>query len=107
MGLFDRFKSALQKTKDVLRTDVRDLFKAGVILDEPKLEDFHRGLIRTDMGVVAASAIIDELRTKFGGRTVDPDDVWNVVRTKLKEILHGAGDVLWDTDDPLSPLKLA
>lgn len=106
MGLFDRFKSALQKTKDVLRTDVRDLLKKGVILDEQKLEDFHRGLIRTDMGVVAASAIVDELRTKFGGRTVDPDEVWNVVRGKLKEILHGAGDVQWDANDPLSPLKL-
>jgi fused signal recognition particle receptor len=107
MALFDRFKSALQKTKDVLRTDVRDLFKAGVILDDDRLEEFHRGLIHTDMGVVAASAIVDELREKFGGRTVNPEDIWNVVRTKLKEILRGSGDVRWDTDDPLSPLNLA
>ncbi|REJ72528.1 MAG: signal recognition particle-docking protein FtsY [Planctomycetota bacterium] len=107
MGLFDRFKSALTKTKDVLRTDVRDLLKAGVILDEEKLEEFHRGLIHTDMGVTAAGAIVDELREKFGGRTVEPDKVWAVVKDKLKEILRGEGDCRWDLDDPLSPLKLA
>jgi len=28
MGLFDKLKRGLQKTKDILRTDVRDLFKA-------------------------------------------------------------------------------
>jgi fused signal recognition particle receptor len=107
MGLFDRFKTALTKTKDVLRTDVRDLFKAGVIIDEARLEDFYRGLIHTDMGVVAAGAIVDELRAKFGGRTVQPDEVWTIVKDKLKEILRGSGDVAWDLDDPLSPLKLA
>jgi len=101
MGLFDKFKSALKKTKDVLRTDVRDLFKAGVILDENKLEEFHRGLIHTDMGVVAAGAIVDELRERFGGRTAQPEDVWNIVKTKLKEILRGAGDCRWDLADPL------
>lgn len=107
MGLFDKLKGALQKTKDVLRTDVRDLFKAGVILDEPKLEEFHRGLITTDMGVQAAKAIVDELRTRFGGRTVQPDDVWNTVKDTVKEILRGSGDCQWNVADPLSPLHLS
>jgi fused signal recognition particle receptor len=106
MGLFDKFKNALKKTKDVLRTDVRDLFKAGVILDDEKLEDFHRGLITSDMGVQAATAIVDELRQKFGGRTVEPGDVWGVVKDNLKQVLRGTGDCRWDTSDPLSPLKL-
>jgi fused signal recognition particle receptor len=107
MGLFDKLKGALQKTKDVLRTDVRDLFKKGAILDEPQLETFHRGLITTDMGVVAAGQIVDELRAKYGGRTVQPEEIWNVVKEKLKEILRGPGDCQWDPTDPLSPLKLA
>ncbi|HBL47881.1 MAG TPA: signal recognition particle-docking protein FtsY, partial [Planctomycetaceae bacterium] len=38
MGLFDRLKRGLEKTKEVLRTDVRDLFKAGEILDDQKIE---------------------------------------------------------------------
>lgn len=107
MGLFDKLKSALTKTKNLLRTDVRDLFKAGEILDEAKLEEFHRGLITTDMGVVASGEVVAELREKQGGRTVDPTAVWGVVRSKLKEILRGQGDCKWDNNDPLSPLKLA
>lgn len=107
MALFDKLKSALQKTKDVLRTDVRDLLKKGEILDEPKLEQFHRGLITTDMGVVAAGEIVDELREKFGGRTIVPDEIWGVVKAKLKEILRGPGDCRWDVNDPLSPLRFA
>ncbi|MFV0443706.1 MAG: signal recognition particle-docking protein FtsY [Planctomycetaceae bacterium] len=107
MGLFDKLKSALTKTKEVLSTDVRDLFKAGVILNEEKLEEFHRGLIRTDMGVTAATEIVGELRTKSGGRTVQPDEIWKVVKDKLKEILRGKGDCRWDVNDPLSPLKMS
>ena len=107
MGLFDKLKAAVQKTRDILRTDVRDLFKAGVILDEEKLEEFHRGLIHTDMGVVAAKALVDEIRAKCGGRTVQPSEIWDTVRHKLKEIMKGKGDAVWDASLPLSPLKKA
>lgn len=107
MGLFDQLKSALKKTKDVLRTDVRDLLKKGEILDEAKLEEFHRRLITTDMGVAAAGEIIDSLRKEYGGRTIEPDAIWANVQGTLKSILHGSGDVEYAADDPLAPLSLA
>ncbi|MBT5019849.1 signal recognition particle-docking protein FtsY [Planctomicrobium sp.] len=107
MALFGKLKSALKKTKDVLRTDVRDLLKAGEILDEQKLEEFHRGLITTDMGVEAAGEVIDSLRKEFGGRTVDPNAIWKDVKGTLKEILTGDGSTTWNQDDPLSPLNMA
>ena len=107
MGLFDKLKGALQKTKDVLRTDVRDLFKTGVILDEAKLEEFQKGLITTDMGVSASNQIVEDLRKKFLGRTMVLDDVWATVKERLRIILIGKGDVTWDPKNPLSPLKLA
>lgn len=107
MALFSKLKSALKKTKDVLRTDVRDLFKAGEILDEAKLEEFHRGLITTDMGVEAAGEVVDSLRKEFGGRTVDPQAIWNDVKKTLKDILKGDGSVLWDAENPVSPLRMA
>ncbi|QDT54126.1 Signal recognition particle receptor FtsY [Caulifigura coniformis] len=107
MGLFDKLKGALQKTKDVLRTDVRDLFKAGVILDEPKLEEFQKGLITTDMGVSASNQIVEDLRKKYLGRTMVLDEVWGTVKERLRIILVGKGDVAWDSKNPLSPLKLA
>ncbi len=106
MGLFDKLKQGLQKTKQLLQTDVRDLFKAGEILDEAKLERFEARLVQTDMGIDAAGEIVAELRNKFLGRTVVIDDVWGTVKETLKSILKG-GDGHWDPADPVSPLNFA
>ena len=89
MALFDKFKSGLQKTRQVLNTDVRDLFKAGSILDEAMLEEFEGRLIRTDMGVAAADEIVAELREKHLGRTVDPRAIAETVNGKLRDLLAG------------------
>ena len=105
MGLFDKLKRGLQKTKDVLRTDVRDLFKSGEILSESKLQDFYGRLIATDMGVVSATAILEELKLKHLGRTVVIDEIWETIRVKLKSLLKGGQDHLWDVNQPLSPLN--
>src|SRR4029077_4127548 len=106
MGLFDKLKKGLQKTKDLLRTDVRDLFKEGEILTPEKLQDFYARLIATDMGVESATAILDELKEKHLGRTVDIDAIWDTIKTKLKSLLKGGQDHLWDVIRPLSPLNL-
>jgi len=107
MGFFDHLKSALKKTSDVLRTDVRDLLKAGEILDENKLEEFYRGLITTDMGVAAATEVIDALRKEFGGRTVVPEKIWELVRVRVKAILQGDSPQPWNSSEPVSPLSMA
>lgn len=104
MGLFDRLKKGLQKTKQILRTDIRDLFKSGAILDDQLLEDFEARMIRTDMGVAAADRVVSRLREEHGGRTVDVDAVWQTIRTEMAGLLRGTDAVRWDTSDPLSPL---
>ena len=107
MGLFDRLKRGLEKTRQILRTDIRDLFRSGSILDERLLQDFEGRLIRTDMGVGASTRIIDRLRSEHGGRTVDVDAIWKTVHDELVELLKGKNDVRWDLSDPLSPLARA
>lgn len=107
MGWFDRLKQGLQKTKQLLQTDIRDLFKSGEILDEAKLEMFEARLIRTDMGVAAAQRIVTELRTQYLGRTLDLPQLWGTVKSTLKDLLKGSDDVHAVADQPLSPLKKA
>ncbi len=107
MGLFDRLKRGLEKTKQILRTDIRDLFKSGEILDDKLLQDFEARLIRTDMGVAASTRIVEKLRAEHGGRTVNVDAIWKTVREELIELLKGTDDVRWDLANPLSPLKKA
>ncbi|MDZ4687283.1 MAG: signal recognition particle-docking protein FtsY [Planctomycetaceae bacterium] len=107
MGWFDKLKQGLQKTKQLLQTDVRDLFKAGEIVTEVQLEKFEAALIRTDLGVVAAGQVIAELRTEYLGRTVQLSDVWNSVKTTLRRLLQGADGLRWNPEQPLSPIKTA
>jgi fused signal recognition particle receptor len=107
MGFFDKLKAGLAKTKQLLQTDVRDLLKSGEILDEPKLAEFEKRLLRTDMGVAAADAILAELRARHLGRTVVLEEIWQTVKDKLKSLLQGDGNSNWNVDDPLSPLKLS
>lgn len=107
MGLFDRLKRGLEKTRQILRTDIRDLFRAGEILDDGLLADFEARLIRTDMGFSAATRIISRLREQHGGRTVDVEAIWKTVREELVELLRGQSEVRWDLSNPLSPLARA
>ena len=107
MGLFDRLKRGLKKTSQVLKTDVRDLFKNGEILTDEHLAQFEKRLIESDMGVAASMEIVDELRKKHRGRTVDLTEIWKTVRNKLNELLKGEEGINWDPNDDLSPLKMA
>lgn len=107
MGFFDKLKQGLQKTKQLLQTDVRDLFKSGDILDDDKLEQFEARLIRTDIGVAASEAIIGELRKKHFGRTVVLSEIWGTIKDTLRGILRGTDGTTWDANHPLSPLRMS
>ena len=107
MGFFDKLKQGLQRTKQLLLTDVRDIFRSGEILDEAKLEQFEGRLIRTDMGVAASSLIVDELRTKYLGRTLNLTELWGTVKETILGLLKGTDGTVWDPEQPLSPLKVA
>ena len=102
MGIFGKIKDAmgrgLKKTKDLLNTDLRDLFKKeGRLVDETFLDDLLEVLIKSDMGVAAAQEIIDEVKVQFRARKVELQDVLDIVRTKLRALMK----------QEESPIKLA
>ncbi|MDY0170484.1 MAG: signal recognition particle-docking protein FtsY [Thermoguttaceae bacterium] len=88
MGLFDQLKQGLRKTTQLLNTDIRDLFKAeGRLVDDAVLEELFESLIKTDMGVVAAQQIVDDIGTQFRARVVGTEELIGAIKRKLKEIL--------------------
>jgi fused signal recognition particle receptor len=65
MGWFDKLKQGLTKTGQLLKTDVRDLFKAeGRLIDEGFLDEMRAILFKTDMGFDAVEQIVDEVAWK-------------------------------------------
>ena len=88
MGLFDKLKQGLKKTRSLLNTDLRDLFKTeGRLVDETFLHELFEMLVKTDMGVEAAQETVDEIGASFRARVVGLGEVLEHVKRTLKALL--------------------
>jgi fused signal recognition particle receptor len=93
MGLFDKFKAGLTKTRQLLKTDVRDLFKKeGRLVDDAFLEELHARLIRTDMGPKAAAEIVADIGTAYRARVIHFGEALEAIKKKLKELMGGEAE---------------
>ena len=63
-GWLTRLKSGLAKTREILGTDVTELFVAGRKLDEAFYEELETVLLTADVGVTASTHLIDALRAR-------------------------------------------
>jgi fused signal recognition particle receptor len=97
-GLIGRLRRGVQKTRQLLSTDIRDLWKQeGQVLDDEFLDRLFAVLVRTDMGTAAANEIRDEIRGQYRGRVVEMEDLLEHIRRKLRVL----------TQQPSTPLRLA
>lgn len=88
MGLFDKFKQGLTKTKQLLRTDIRDLFKSqGRLVDDSFRAELFEMLVKTDMSVGVSQEIADEIHDAYRARMVDKAEVIGQIRERLKTLL--------------------
>ncbi len=88
MGLFDKFKRGLTKTAQILKTDVRDLFKSeGRLIDDAFLEEMRALLFKTDMGYDSVAEIVSEVSDKLRGRVVTLEEVVATWKHKLSELM--------------------
>ncbi|MCA9264221.1 MAG: signal recognition particle-docking protein FtsY [Planctomycetales bacterium] len=89
VGVFSKFRQGLSKTKELLNTDVRDLFKKeGELLDDAFLDRVSSVLIRTDMGAGPARQIREELQSKFRGRRVHMEEILETIKEQLNELIR-------------------
>ncbi|OUT58095.1 MAG: signal recognition particle-docking protein FtsY [Rhodopirellula sp. TMED11] len=87
-GLFARFKSGLQKTRQALNTDIRDLFKdEGRLVDDEFLGELFAKLIRTDMGAGPAEELRDDIAKRYRGRKVQLSDIIGSITEQTREML--------------------
>ncbi|MCC9644976.1 signal recognition particle-docking protein FtsY [Rhodopirellula sp. JC740] len=100
-GLFGKMKSGLQKTRRVLGTDIRDLFKAeGRLVDEEFLGELYARLIRTDMGAGPAGRIRDRVAKDYRGRVVQLEEVVQTITEDIREQLKQDQGDLAKADSP-------
>jgi fused signal recognition particle receptor len=87
-GFFARIASGLGKTKQLLNTDIRDLFKReGRLVDDAFLDELFAKLIRTDIGPAATKATVGEVRANFFSRIVHMEEAVATLKQKFNSLL--------------------
>ena len=83
MGLFQRIKEGLKKTKESFGKKIFELFK-GRALDEEFYDELETAMIASDMGVIASENVIEELKdAAYNKKITDPEKA----RNELKRIM--------------------
>jgi len=88
MGLFDKLKQGLQKTTQLLKTDIRDLFKSqGRLVDAAFADELFEFLVKRDIGVDAAREIADEILDTCRARVIEMREALERIKEKLKVLM--------------------
>ena len=88
MGFFDKLKAGLSKTKDAFVSQVDNLFKSFVKVDEELFEELEELLICSDIGVSTTEEILDNLRDRVKeGRMTEGEEVKNALKEILAEMI--------------------
>ena len=91
MGFFEKLKTGLNKTKKSFNEKINNVFKNFRKVDEDFLEELEEMLIMSDIGIETSVKIINNLRDRVKKEKVeDEEDVKNILREEMKEILNVA-----------------
>ena len=93
-GFFKRLKSGLSKTRQILTTDIDDLFTGKRKLDDDLLEELEELLITSDIGVSTAMDLIETI----GKKSSSIQDASQLKEFLKKEILKTMGTVATATE---------
>ena len=94
MGFFDKLKEGLSKTKNAFVSQVDNLFKSFVKVDEKLFDELEELLICADVGVGATEEILDKLRDRVKSeRLTDGEQVKAALREIMADMI-GEGEPL-------------
>lgn len=89
MGIFDKFKTGLQRTKEKLSHEITRIVTGSPKLDEDMLEQIEFTLIGADLGTSMTRRILASVRDKYETQGGNGLDVLGVAR---KEVLESFGE---------------
>ncbi|MFD1677242.1 signal recognition particle-docking protein FtsY [Alicyclobacillus fodiniaquatilis] len=101
MGLFDRFKKGLQKSRSSLVERLGGIFKSRK-LDESVYEEMEEAFIAADMGVETALALVDEVRALAKrNRIENAEDLPPLMVEAMRHILEETpSEMNWAKEGP-------
>ncbi len=98
MGLFQKLKEGIKKTRDGIMGQIDALFKRFTKVDEELFEELEELLIAADVGMLTSEKICDTLRDKVKKTgTKDPQEVRNLLVETIAEMLEGDMELKLET----------
>ncbi len=100
MGLLDRLRVGLRKTRDALTGNLARLVR-GRRIDEDLLEEIEEALIESDLGVRTTEIQIDLLRDAWKQKQItEGEEVLPFLKRTLAEHLAARGELNWAAEGP-------
>jgi fused signal recognition particle receptor len=92
-GFFSRLKRGLSKTREILTTDIDDLFTGNRKLDDDLLEELEELLITSDIGVSTTMDIMDTI-SKKASEIKDAPSLKQVLKDEIAGIMGQVTPIL-------------
>jgi len=81
-GLFSKLKTGLSKTRQLLTTDINQLFVSGKGIDDALFEELEEALIASDLGMAATMEMMGRIRKKAKSLST-ADELKQVLKDEL------------------------
>jgi len=99
MGLFDKIKQGLTKTKEAFGEKIDNVFKSFRKVDEELLEELEEALISADVGVQTSVDIIERLRDEAKSRKIsDGGELKEVLKEIIIEMIDKQEEKIPDSE---------
>ncbi len=82
MGIFNRLKKGLSKTREILLTDINELFSAERVINDALLEELEEILIMSDLGMDVTMEIMEKI-SKKAKKLKTAEELKSVLREEL------------------------
>ena len=85
-GFFRRLKNGLSKTRQILTTDIEDLFTGKTGLDDDLLEEIEEILITSDMGVNTTMTLMEKI-SKRSSKITNAKELKNFLKEEIIKLI--------------------
>ena len=90
MGIFDKIREGLKKTRDNISGQIAQMVNSFTKIDEDLFEELEELLVMGDVGVPTAEFICGELRQKIKEKGItDPGQIMGELKDIVSQILEG------------------
>tara|TARA_Y100000588_G_scaffold283190_1_gene300649 strand:+ start:59093 stop:59998 length:906 start_codon:yes stop_codon:yes gene_type:complete len=93
MGLLDKFKAGLARTKEKLSHEIKRIVTRSPKLDADALEEMEATLIAADLGMDMTTRIVEAVRAAYESQGREGLDVLGIARREIEQSL-GAGEAI-------------